>query len=53
MPALPLSDEQLADAARLKTLFQEWQRSRKENNLPHSQEAAAAALGFGQSALTQ
>ncbi|MGK5080488.1 LexA family transcriptional regulator [Janthinobacterium sp. HLX7-2] len=53
MPALPLSSEQLADAARLKALFQEWQRSRKESNLPHSQEAAASALGFGQSALTQ
>lgn len=53
MPALPLSAEQLADAAKLKGLFKEWQHSRKESNLPHSQEAAASALGFGQSALTQ
>ncbi|MDO8065601.1 S24 family peptidase [Janthinobacterium sp. SUN206] len=53
MPALPLSSEQLADAAKLKNLFKEWQHSRKENNLPHSQETAASALGFGQSALTQ
>lgn len=53
MPALPLSEEQLADAARLKDLFRVWQHTRKENNLPSSQEVAAAAIGFGQSALAQ
>ncbi|WP_076569855.1 XRE family transcriptional regulator [Janthinobacterium sp. TND4EL3] len=53
MPALPLSEEQLADAARLKDLFKEWQHSQKEKKLPSSQEAAAGALGFGQSALAQ
>lgn len=53
MPALPLSNTQLAEAAALKTLFKGWQRVRKEAGLPSSQEAAAELLGFGQSALAQ
>lgn len=53
MPALPLSDEQLAEAATLKSLFQNWQKERKEAGLPSSQEAASESLGFGQSALAQ
>lgn len=53
MPAQPLSPGQLAEAAKLKDLFKEWQRARKESGLPSSQEAAADLLGFGQSALAQ
>lgn len=53
MPAQPLSQDQLAEAAKLKDLFKEWQRARKESGLPSSQEAAADLLGFGQSALAQ
>jgi phage repressor protein C with HTH and peptisase S24 domain len=53
MPAQPLSPTQLAEAAQLKLLFQKWQQSRKDAGEPSSQEAAAALLGFGQSALAQ
>ncbi|MDC8756236.1 LexA family transcriptional regulator [Janthinobacterium fluminis] len=53
MPALPLSNEQLAEAAKLKLLFQNWQRERRDAKLPASQEAACESLGFGQSALAQ
>jgi phage repressor protein C with HTH and peptisase S24 domain len=53
MPALPLSSEQLAEAAQLKYLFQTWQKERRGANLPSSQEAACESLGFGQSALAQ
>lgn len=53
MPALPLSDAQLAEAAKLKSLFKEWQRARKEAGLPFSQEAVSESLGFGQSAFSQ
>lgn len=53
MPALPLTPEQKAESARLKTLFQEWQASRKEAGEPVSQDAASGMLGFGQSALSQ
>jgi SOS-response transcriptional repressor LexA len=53
MPAQPLSQQQLDEAAKLKDLFKDWQRSRKESGQPSSQEAAAELLGFGQSALAQ
>lgn len=53
MPAQPLSIEQLADASRLKALFQNWQRAQREAGRPSSQEVAAEQLGFGQSALAQ
>ncbi|OEZ91502.1 LexA family protein [Duganella phyllosphaerae] len=53
MPAQPLSQDQLSEAAKLKDLFKSWQASRKESGLPSSQEAAADMLGFGQSALAQ
>lgn len=53
MPAQPLSPSQLAEAAKLKALFQEWQRKQKADGLPFSQEAAAEILGFGQSAVAQ
>lgn len=53
MPALPLSDEQLAEAATLKSFFQNWQKGRRDAGLPSSQEAACEYLGFGQSALAQ
>jgi phage repressor protein C with HTH and peptisase S24 domain len=53
MPALPLTKEQLDDAARLKSLFLTWQKGRKEAGLPASQEALSELLGFNQSAVSQ
>ena len=53
MPAKPLTPEQKADAARLKEAFQAWRDARRDRGEPISQEAAAALLGFGQSALSQ
>lgn len=53
MPALPLTQEQLDDAARLKLRFAEWQKRQKEAGRPASQEAAGEMLGFNQSALSQ
>lgn len=53
MPAKPLTQEQLEDAARLSAFFKEWQRARKDAQLPSSQIDAAHELGFGQSALSQ
>lgn len=53
MPAKPLTDEQKADASRLKQLFSDWQKQRKKAGEASSQEAAAELLGFGQSALSQ
>jgi transcriptional regulator with XRE-family HTH domain len=53
MPAKPLTPEELADAARLKILFQAWQKSRKDKGEPASQEAAIEILQFGQSAVSQ
>lgn len=54
MPAAPLSAEQLADAARLKSAFKKAQQSRRESGRPWSQEAIAAEAEVGnQSALNQ
>jgi len=53
MPAQPLTPAQKADADRLAVLFRAWQQRQKDSRLPFSQEAAAATLGFGQSALSQ
>lgn len=53
MPANPLTPDQAADAARLKQLFSEWQRKRKDDNEPSSQEVASEMLGFNQSAMSQ
>jgi hypothetical protein len=53
MPALPLTKEQLDDAARLKRLFLNWQTQRKASGLPSSQEAISELLGFNQSAMSQ
>lgn len=53
MPAKPLTPDQRADAARLKTLFEQWQRLRRAADQPHSQEDIAEQLEFGQSALSQ
>lgn len=53
MPALPLNQFELAEAAQLKQLFIEWQQARRSQGLPASQEAAANHLEFGQSALNQ
>lgn len=53
MPALPLSKDQLDDAARLKALFASWQKKRRDSGLPSSQEAVSELLGFNQSAMSQ
>ena len=53
MPAKPLTDLQLTDAAALKTLFKTWQLRRKGEYLPFSQEWASEQMGFGQSAMNQ
>ncbi|KVG33839.1 helix-turn-helix domain-containing protein [Burkholderia diffusa] len=53
MPAKPLTPEQLNDAARLRSLFKQWQQEQKDLRRPASQMEAAAQLGFGQSALSQ
>ena len=53
MPAQPLSEEQKADAARLRKAFSEHQAKLRKVGLPWTQEALADQLGFGQSALNQ
>jgi transcriptional regulator with XRE-family HTH domain len=53
MPALPLTKEQLDDAARLKEHFLKWQKRQKEAGLLSSQEAASEQLGFNQSSMSQ
>jgi phage repressor protein C with HTH and peptisase S24 domain len=53
MPALPLTKEQLEDAARLKHRFLAWQKRRRDAGLPASQEAISELLGFNQSAVSQ
>jgi len=53
MPALPLTQAQLDDAERLKQRFADWQKRRKDDGHPASQEAAGELLGFNQSALSQ
>ncbi|CAB3729078.1 HTH-type transcriptional regulator PrtR [Achromobacter piechaudii] len=54
MPAQPLTPAQLADAARLKSLFLEWKEDRRARGEPASQETVAALLGFNtQSSVSQ
>lgn len=53
MPAKPLTPEQLEDAARLREQFDRFTLSLKDKGEASSQEALVAALGFGQSALSQ
>lgn len=53
MPALPLTPEQHADAARLKQLFLAWKVARKEKGEPASQDLFSDQVGFGQSAVSQ
>lgn len=53
MPAKPLTEEQKADAGRLKQLFIAWQANRRRTGAEWSQEYAGEQLGFGQSALSQ
>ncbi|MFM0738577.1 LexA family transcriptional regulator [Paraburkholderia xenovorans] len=43
----------MADANRLRSLFENWQAERKSKGEPSSQTDAAHLLGFGQSALSQ
>src|SRR5687768_11666947 len=53
MPAQPLTAAQKADAARLKAIFEQWKGDQKAHGRQASQEIAAEALGFGQSAFAQ
>jgi len=53
MPAQPLSDEQLTEAALLKRHFKLWQAHRRAQNLDFSQEFASDCLGFNQSSVSQ
>ncbi|UBB16157.1 hypothetical protein [Comamonas odontotermitis] len=53
MPALPLTDEQLADASRLKSLYEQWKLQRKEEGQPASQMALGHALEINQSSISQ
>lgn len=53
MPALPLTKDQLDDAARLKDTFLQWQKRQRDAGLPSSQEAASEQLGFNQSSMSQ
>lgn len=53
MPANPLTQQQLAEAAALKSLFRKWQAAQHALGHKVSQEQASASLGFGQSALSQ
>lgn len=53
MPANPLTQKQLAEAAALKSLFKKWQGAQHALGHKVSQEQASASLGFGQSALSQ
>ncbi len=53
MPASPLSKQQLADAASLKSIFRAWQQHQRDKGAYVSQEEASEVIGFGQSALSQ
>lgn len=53
MPALPLTPEQKADAARLKQLFLGWKSAQREKGEPSSQDHFSDQVGFGQSAVSQ
>jgi transcriptional regulator with XRE-family HTH domain len=53
MPAKPLTPEELADAARLRELFLDWQQDQKRDGKPYSQEAVVSILEFTQSAISQ
>ena len=53
MPALPLTPEQLADAARLKGLFEQWKVRRKDEGQPSSQMVLGHLLEMNQSAISQ
>lgn len=54
MPALPLTPAQLADASRLKALYEEWKADRRARGESASQEVVAGLLGFStQSSVSQ
>ncbi|AZY50107.1 hypothetical protein C0J09_13970 [Bordetella avium] len=54
MPALPLTPTQLADASRLKSLYEDWKDKRRARGESASQETVAALLGFSsQSSVSQ
>lgn len=53
MPANPLTPQQLAEAAALKSKFVAWQDAQRAEKSPWSQAFASKSLGFGQSAMNQ
>lgn len=54
MPAQPLTPAQLADASRLKSLYEQWKDKRRAMRESASQETVAALLGFSsQSSVSQ
>jgi phage repressor protein C with HTH and peptisase S24 domain len=54
MPAQPLTPVQLADAARLRALYEQWKHGRRDAGEPASQEVVAGLLGFNsQSSVSQ
>lgn len=53
MAAQRITVAQRTDAARLVAAFERWRAARRADGLPSSQAAAAALLGFSQSALSQ
>jgi phage repressor protein C with HTH and peptisase S24 domain len=54
MPAQPLTPSQLADAARLRALYEQWKQDRRTAGEPASQEVVAGLLGFNsQSSVSQ
>lgn len=53
MPAKPLNETQLAEAARLKAIFIAWQKMRKDAGEKADQLKVSELFGFGQSALSQ
>lgn len=53
MPAKPLSPEQKQDAKRLKALYDAWKEKKRSAGERVTQEDASAALGIGQSAISQ
>jgi phage repressor protein C with HTH and peptisase S24 domain len=53
MPSRPLTTEQQADAARLKTLFENWREGRVAGGDKRSYDELAASIGMKQSAFSQ
>lgn len=53
MPALPLTQSQLADAERFSAAYKRWQASQKAAGLPNNQDYFASLFGMTQGAISQ